>query len=755
MKPAGNDLCSCGSGKKFKHCCEGKVAPRILMPSPTEIAALIALYNEHRYAELENQTRALLGQHPDFSFGWKLLGGSLQMQGKDALPAFQRTAELLPNDAEAHYNLGVVLKSAGKLDAAANSYSRALELKPDYAEACSNLGNILKDLGQLDALADSHCLALQTESNSAVAHLSVALNLQNLGQFVSAISIYRRALKINPGFAVAQLNIGVSMQKLGLLEGAIANYRRTLEIKPDFSEAHYNLGNALQNLGQFENAVESYRSALLTKPDFAEAHYNLGHILLKLGNFADARDCYWKAQVLGFEGAQVHHALMIPAIMGTWQEILKHRTEFERNLDQLIAEHVKFKNPFRNSAETIFYLAYHGLNDRNLYIKIAKFYEQACPSLLYTAPHCGNPRSDTQGKIRVGFISKFLYTHSVSLCFSGIINKLSLNSQFEAVLISNHSIDEKIYSEFVGKRVNLPYNIDQARKMIAALELDILVYLDIGMEPFSYYLAFSRLARVQCVLPGHPVTTGISNMDYFLSTDSIEPLGADEHYSEKLIRFPGMIAYFTRPTLPATLKTRTELGLPENRHIYMCPMGLQKLHPDFDAALIRILQLDVQGVVVLFEDRQLPSWKTALVQRLERTIPSEVRERIVFTPWLQNPADFISAIAVADVILDPFHFGIGSTVAMVGVTGTPLVTKAGKFMRGQVGAFYCKLLDLAECITKDTEDYAHKAVQIASNPSLRDTIRAKTLKNNQALYENKQPVDDFADFFCSLADRLE
>ncbi len=39
--------------------------------------------------------------------------------------------------------------------------------------------------------------------------------------------------------------------------------------------------------------------------------------------------------------------------------------------------------------------------------------------------------------------------------------------------------------------------------------LDILFYPDLGMTPLTYFLAFARLAPVQCVSWGHPVTTGI------------------------------------------------------------------------------------------------------------------------------------------------------------------------------------------------------------------------------------------------------
>ena len=151
-------------------------------PPEAEVNMLIALYNAHCYAEAEIQTRALLGQYPDFGFGWKLLGGTLQMQGKDALPAFQKVAELSPNDAEAHYNLGVVLKSLGQLDNAVASYRRAVALKPDYAEAHSNLGNTLKDMGRHDDAIASYRRAIEIKADSADAH-------NNLGTADSALSV--------------------------------------------------------------------------------------------------------------------------------------------------------------------------------------------------------------------------------------------------------------------------------------------------------------------------------------------------------------------------------------------------------------------------------------------------------------------------------------------------------------------------------------------------------------------------------------
>jgi predicted O-linked N-acetylglucosamine transferase (SPINDLY family) len=615
----------------------------------------------------------------------------------------------------------VALHQAGMLEEAEITYRALLDKNPNDSHAWHYLGLI----------------ALQKE------------------RYSDAVNLIGRAIKLNRTIPAFHCNLGNAYKNLGQFDSAAAAFFEAVRLDPQFLAAHYNLGNTLLEQNKPEAATDSYRKTLLLKPDFAEAYSNMGNALRNQGYLLEARECYRKAYALGFNGARVRDAFMLPAIMGTRLEMLASRAEFERSLDQLILEKVTVDDPLKSVGETNFFLAYHGLNDRDLQVKVAKFYERACPSLLYTAPHCNKPRSGTLGKIRIGFLSMFFYSHSVSLCFSKVIEALSLKSQFEIFLISNRPIDKKIYSGFSGGCVTLPNNLEQARQILASLELDFLVYLDIGMEPLSYFLAYSRLARAQCVWGGHPVTTGISNMDYFLSTSLTEPPGADAHYSEKLVCFPRPLSSFARPLPPAKLKTRQELGLPEGRHIYMCPMKLQKIHPDFDAAMARILQLDEDGVIVLFEDGIFPFWKKSLSKRFEQTIPAEVRARIIFLPWIKDSGVFFSAIAAADIILDPFHFGIGSTLSVAFATGTPFVTKAGEFMRGRVGMGYCKMMGLTECVAADTESYSREAVAIATDQSVREKFSAKILENNSVFYGNLQPAEYLADFFCVHADSNE
>ena len=58
------------------------------------------------------------------------------------------------------------------------------------------------------------------------------------------------------------------------------------------------------------------------------------------------------------------------------------------------------------------------------------------------------------------------------------------------------------------------------------------------MDDMPIKLASLRLAPAQATSWGHPTTSGLPSIDYFLSSELMEPPNADEHYTERLIRLP-------------------------------------------------------------------------------------------------------------------------------------------------------------------------------------------------------------------------
>jgi protein O-GlcNAc transferase len=279
--------------------------------------------------------------------------------------------------------------------------------------------------------------------------------------------------------------------------------------------------------------------------------------------------------------------------------------------------------------------------------------------------------------------------------------------------------------------------------------LDVLFYPDLGMSPLTYFLAYSRLAPLQCVSWGHPVTTGLDSMDFFISSDAIEPPGAAGHYSERLVRLPSFVLpAYERPPPVVDPKPRWHFGFGEDRHLYFCPQALFKIHPDFDQAIAQILRRDPIGDVVLIES-EYPSFASVLGKRFRRHFP-DVVDRVKFIPRMTWP-ECLNLMAVSDVILDTFHFGGGNTSCEALAMGTPVVTLPSAFLRGRFTAACYWEMGLGEYVARDPQDYVDLAVRLAQERDYREHAVRNIVATRDVLFENMNGVREIEKFLLESA----
>ena len=667
----------------------------------------------------------------------------------EAEAIYRQILQVQPNHSDALHLLGVIAHQVGRHDVAVDYINKAIALNPRIAEYHNNLGEAYRVLGKLDKAAAHYQEALTLKPVFADPHNNVGIVFKEQGKLEEAVAYYRQALALKPDYAEAYNNLGNALREQGKLDEAVAQYRQALALKPGYAEAHNNRGAALKEQGKLDEAVAQYRQALVLKPTYAEAHSNLGTVLKDLGKIEEAEACFRRALAIQpGDGLKIKLATMLPVILPSLESVAAIRKRFEENIDALLKEELTLKDPIKEVGQANFYLAYQGYNDRELQMKIARLYERACPALSYTAPHCAAPTpSVPNGKIKVGFISKFLYSHSVAMTSRGIMANLS-REKFSVYAICVPPVKQDNISALVDKEVDhklvLPVSLEDARRRIAKEELDILVYLDIGMEPFTYFLAFSRLAPVQCVYPGHPVTTGIGTIDYFISSEHLELKNADEHYSERLVCLTHLPTYYYRPGIPASAKSKKDYGLDEKSTVYLCPQALFKFHPEFDEVMANILRADPNGFVVLVEGHER-HWTQLMRDRLERSIPG-LMARVRFLLRM-NVDDFLRLLTISDVVLDTIHFGGGTTSLMSLGMGTPVVTLPGQLMRGRVTYGCYKQMGLMDCVAKSPEQYVKIAVRLGTDAAYRKKISAKILANNNVFYENLEVVREFERFF--------
>ena len=307
MNPGRNEACPCGSGKKYKRCCGLEPATSRQQPlNPNEIGALVALLNQNRFSEAEQGTRRLLASHPNAGMLWKLLSVALLRQGKEALQPLERTAELLPNDAEAHGNLGAALHDQGRWAESLASLTKSLAIHPHDAQVLVDAANATKALGRAREAIALYEQALHSNPRSIEAHNNLGNAFLELGQLDDAVSCYQRALKIAPQDAQIHCNLSNALRRLGRLDEALDSCRRALILDPKLSVAHNTLGLILAAQGQLEQAAESYRQALALNAQDVEALNNLGNVLRDLGDCREALSLYTRAIELEPRNAVSH-----------------------------------------------------------------------------------------------------------------------------------------------------------------------------------------------------------------------------------------------------------------------------------------------------------------------------------------------------------------------------------------------------------------------------------------------------------------
>jgi tetratricopeptide (TPR) repeat protein len=291
LKLGRNDLCACGSGKKYKKCCGQERRGATTHRShgrPPDLSEFTGLIREGRYSEIEQAASRLVRDRPDWALGWKLLSFALWHQGKDAMEALERAAAMLPQDSETHSNLGNALRRRGRAAEAVASLRRALSLRPRHPETHNDLGVALRDLGDIDAAIACFRRALELRPDLALASMNLGYALGRLGMANEAERSFRDALRADPALVAAHMGLGEVLLTRGSVEGAAECYRRATEIQPDLAEAHTHLGNALRDLGQSDAAVAEYRRALELRPEAPEAHYNLSVTLRLLHRYQEA-----------------------------------------------------------------------------------------------------------------------------------------------------------------------------------------------------------------------------------------------------------------------------------------------------------------------------------------------------------------------------------------------------------------------------------------------------------------------------------
>jgi CRISPR-associated protein Csy1 len=271
--------------------------------------------------------------------------------------------------------------------------------------------------------------------------------------------------------------------------------------------------------------------------------------------------------------------------------------------------------------------------------------------------------------------------------------------------------------------------------------LDVLVFPELGMHPDTLAFAAMRLAPVQCAAWGHPTTTGSPEVDWFISSEAMEPAGAQAQYSEKLALLPGLGTHYAAPAV-SHRPTREEFGLPADRTLYLVPQSLFKIHPDNDTLIAEVLSRDERGIAVLFESSQAAvtqAFKARLGQVLAQS-GLDLGTRVRFLPGNLQHHVYLGLNALCDVMLDTLHWSGGNTSLDAIASGLPIVTLPGELMRGRQSQAMLRIMGIEELVASDRAGFVDKSVSLGRDAALRHAISQRIAQSRGALFGRDEPI---------------
>ncbi len=682
---------------------------------------------------------------PDPISGLFLDAGEAHRQGRlrAAESLYLAVLEQAPGHAGALHRLGSLALAEDRLGDAEGFYRAAVDAQPDEALVWCSLAHVLARAGKLQAAADALAVAVQLDPQLGPAHGDLAVMLQRLGRLAGAVEAARRAAALMPTTAQAWSNLGVILRQLGEREDAEAAGRRALGLDIRDVTALNLLGLMNQDAGRHAEAQAIFERMLQIDPHHAEASYNLGLTLKDRGLPDEARAALRRALDLKPDLAEARFAQVmaeLPPIYGSTAEIDERRAAYAEALAGLEAIPPAKLAPGVGACQP-FYLPYQGRDD----LALQKAYGAiACRAMAAAYPEARPTASParTGEPIRVGFVSGYFRHHANwRLPIRGWLAGL----QDEAIRLYGYhtgALTDAVTQEaarLCERFVQGPKSTEQWIEEIAADAPHVLIYPEIGMDPMAGRLGALRLAPVQCVSWGHPETSGYPTLDVYLSSAAMEPEGAEDAYSERLVRLPGLsTAYAPLPVSTAAL-SRVDLGLREGAIVYWCGQSLQKHLPQWDGLFTRIArQIGEEAGDCQFAFLEAPAAPdvNALFQQRLRTafaaVGLEADRHVVLLPHLE-PARFMAALGLADLALDPIGWS-GCNSLLEGLAhDLPFVTWPGQTLRSRHGLAILQEMGIKEGIADSADDYVALAVCLGLDGEARYRLRTRIAERKARL----------------------
>jgi tetratricopeptide (TPR) repeat protein len=259
------------------------------------------LLGEHKLAEARTEALEQLKQHSTVE-GYNLLGiiESNQQDYEAAIASFQQALHLSPRSTKTLNNLGNTYAAQKRWDQAESEFRTVLRMEPANADANYNLGVLLM---------------LKGSATEAIPHFERVHTTQSQFSLVRAyLQTHRTAEALRTADALAdnhksevqvQFSLGVLLASAQQYKAAQRLLDRAEALQPDSFEILFNLGQVLLRSGDNSGADLTLTRSLKIQPQNAEALYLLAQCYVALSRPLDALNVLMQAHKLAPQNVDI------------------------------------------------------------------------------------------------------------------------------------------------------------------------------------------------------------------------------------------------------------------------------------------------------------------------------------------------------------------------------------------------------------------------------------------------------------------
>jgi protein O-GlcNAc transferase len=743
MQIGRNEPCPCGGGKKYKRCCLGTTtATRIRGPRPAPpcqndqlLARALEKHQAGQIGEAQNLYSEILQSDPSHRDALHFAGMAAHQTGDSrlAISLMERSLKTGPGHADQYMNFGQVLQASGLLDRALACYEKAVALGSSAETGHVRMGTALLDAARPADAAKSFSKALRIQAESYEAMNGLGTALQRMGRLEQAIVCFQKAIALKPASISALNNCGVALCDLGRVDDAVACYRQALNHAPESAEVLSNLGEALRKKGELEESIRCCKQAIEIQPDFASAYTNLATTYNDQGLLREAVSTYRKAIEVDPQNALAHSNMAnalaeqdkVEAALESYSKAIEYAPAKNDAFSNMLYMHsaFQFASP---QLECELARNWEKVRLRGEERAAARARASASSGVFSTEPRNGRA-------LRVGIVSAELGRHVVAVFLQPFLDQLDYRrvhlTLFPTVLRKDALADHfRSLADRTIPLIGVPDALAAAR--IREERIDVLVDTTGHTSHCHLGIFAHRAAPVQCSYIGYWSTTGLTEMDWYI-TDERYSHGCETHFTEKLWKLPHHAhCYYADESLPGSAWAPDSDGT-----IWLGSFNrYNKVRRETLSLWAKVLKA-LPHAKLLLEDRV--AYEAETHERIQTVLCENgvAGERVVFLPRVRN-SDFATHMRLydrVDIALDTIPANSGATAFDALWMGVPLVALEGTRVCSRMAASILKALGRPDWIASTQEEYVSivsaLARDVEGRAELRTTLRSDLRKS--------------------------